>query len=327
MKKRIAIFLFVFMSVSMITQAQSIFDLIFGGSPAPKKTATVKFADGDPQAEDEVMLISINGPIFRKVQSQNTPFSMPTDLIKNLKKDLAVVRERTEIKAVLLEIDSPGGEITASDIVYNLILKCKKETGKPVVAIFGSLGASGAYYVACSADKIMAHPTSIVGSIGVIMQSLNIEELAKKIGISPVTLKSDSTPMKDILSPYRPMTEEERASLLAIIDAMYNRFVKIVADSRKMKFEDAKKISTGAMYIADKAKELGLLDSVGYREDALEEIKTLIESESVKLVERKSEKSMSDILSFFTGDSMEGSVANLLHNAIMFGGYPTAILK
>ena len=306
--------------------AQGLFSLF--SSAEPKKTIRVKFVDGDEEAKDEILLISIKGVIQEQDNQDGMPFKIEKDLFENLKNDLEVARKRKAVKAILLEINSPGGEVTASDIVYQQLKKVQKETEKPVVAIIGTMGASGAYYVACAAKKILAHPTSIIGSIGVLMQAFNLEELAHKIGFKAITLKSDKTPMKDLLSPFKEVTPEERAMLMGIIDSIYNRFIDIVSESRNLSREQVIKIADGGIFTADRAKELGLIDAVGYREDAIAEACDLADIESAALVKRVTKKSISDILSDMS--AMSSGVPALrseLRRLIMENGTPQLLFR
>ncbi len=294
--KKIALFLLLILGItSSPAVAQGLFGL-FGGAE-PKKTIRVKFVDGNEEAKDEILLISIKGIIQEQDTQDGMPFKMEKDLFENLKNDLEAARKRKAVKAILLEINSPGGEVTASDIVYQQLKKVQKETEKPVVAIIGTMGASGAYYVACAAKKILAHPTSIIGSIGVLMQAINLEELASKVGFKAITLKSEKTPMKDLLSPFKEVTPEEREMLMVIINSIYDRFVDIVSESRNLSREQVIKIADGGIFTASRAKELGLIDAVGYREDAMAEACKLAGIESAALVKRVAKKSISEILS------------------------------
>jgi protease-4 len=306
MIRKLLLSLAIFLFSASIAQAQGLFGL-FGSSNNQKKFK-VKFVDGDNDAVEEVLLIKLRGVIQEKDSDDEMPFKMSKDMLEAIKKDLDLAREREAIKAILLDINSPGGEVTTSDIIYHQIKKMKKETGKPVIAIIGAMGASGAYYIACAADHILAHPTSVIGSIGVLLQSMNIQELAEKLGIKAVYLKSDKTPKKDVLSPFREMTENEKAMLLGIIDSVYKRFIKVVSDSRGKTPEEIEKIADGGIYDSEKALELGLIDEIGYQEDALAAACNKTGLKSAALVKRITEKSFSDVLSEIT--QMSGPANN-----------------
>lgn len=171
-----------------------------------------------------------------------------------------------EVSAIILQIDSPGGGLTASDQLYNMV-KTIREDGTPVVAWAGNMMASGGYYIAVGADEIMASPTATVGSIGVILQHFQVKELLAKIGVKvdPIT----SGERKDIASPFRDMTPEERELLQAYIDNAHRRFVGVVAEGRKMPEEKVREFADGGIFSAEVAKEKGLVDSIGYIEDAI----------------------------------------------------------
>lgn len=193
------------------------------------------------------------------------------------------------VKALIVRIDSPGGGVTASDIIYREILDWKKATGKPVVALFMDTAASGGYYAAMAADKIVAHPTSICGSIGVIAMLPNVSGLAEKLGVTVHTVKSGAN--KDLGSPFRPMTAEDLKTFQTLIDQMYERFVDVVAEGRKGKItrDGVKKIADGRVYTSAEAKRLNMIDQIGYTADAIAVAKGLanVKDASVVTYERK----------------------------------------
>jgi len=276
-------------------QAQGLLDL-FGGFKSDSETKyRTEYVEGDKEAVDEVQLIRIHGVISDDDDQDTNPFEFRKSMMAKFEKDLETALKRDQVKAVLLDIDSPGGEVTAADVIYHKLSKLKTAK-KPIVAIFGMLGASGAYYVACAADKIFAHPTSILGSIGVIIQTANVEKLADLIGFKSISLKSDRTPKKDILSPFRQMTPEERQMVMSIIDSMYDRFVKIVSDSRKKTVEEITKLADGGLYNADQALANGLIDGIGYREDAFAKAQEIAGLKTAKLVRSKPKRNFAQIL-------------------------------
>ncbi|MBU1106701.1 MAG: signal peptide peptidase SppA [Candidatus Riflebacteria bacterium] len=326
MKKVMLFTLLMLIITAQTLPAQGLLSLF--GSSGNKKGIHVKFLEGDEDSKDEILLVTIKGVIQETDGEGGMPFKAEKDLFETLKKDLEVARKRGAVKAILLEINSPGGEVTASDIVYQQIKKIQRDTKKPVVALIGTMGASGAYYVACAAKKIMAHPTSIIGSIGVLMQALNLEEVAKKIGFKAVTLKSDMTPMKDVLSPFKELTEQEREMLMKIINSIYDRFVDIVSESRNLSREEVIKIADGGIYTSARAKEIGLIDEIGYREDAMAEVCKLAGIESAALVKRVTKKGISEILSEMS--EMSSGVPALrseLRKLFLQGGTPVMMFK
>ena len=279
-------------------KAQGLFDL-FGGSGSSSKT-NVQFVEGDKDADDEILLIKLRGVIQEKDTDdrEGFPFDMRKDMMGTLKKDIKLAQDRPNVKAVLVEIDSPGGEVTASDIIHHELSRLKGAK-KPLVALIGSMGASGAYYAACAADAIMAHPTSIIGSIGVIMHTANLEKLAAMVGYKDIVLKSDKSPRKDIMNPFREMTPEERTMLLSLLNNVHDRFISIVAAGRKKTAAEITPRADGSIFTSDQAKEKGLIDGIGYREDAIEKAKALAGLKTAKLVSRKTKKGLSELFSQF----------------------------
>jgi protease-4 len=298
MKKKICYLSLIMCLISVSAYSQGIFSLFGGGNK--EKKFSVKFLAGDEEAVEEVLQIKIRGEIKERAEADEMPFRINKDQMEAIKKDLELARKRDAIKVILLDINSPGGEVTASDIIYHQIKKMHEETGKPVIALIGSMGASGAYYVACAAQKILAHPTSIIGSIGVLLQSFNVEKLADTLGIKAMYLKSERTPHKDILSPFRKMTQQEKAMLTGIVNSIYDRFVKIVSESRGQSITQIEKVADGSIYTADKALKLGLIDKIGYQEDALAMACEMVDLESIALVKRITKKSFSEVLSEMT---------------------------
>ncbi len=166
------------------------------------------------------------------------------------------------VKAIVLRINSPGGTVTASDILYEEIRTLKKRTGKPVVAYFQDVAASGAYYLACATDEIVAQRTCVTGSIGVIMQMVNLSGTMMKLGITTDAITSG--PLKDAGSPLRPMKDDERQLFQEMVDDFYAQFVEVVDTGRpKLSREEVAKLADGRVYIANKALEVGLIDRIG----------------------------------------------------------------
>jgi protease-4 len=203
-----------------------------------------------------------------------------------------------DVKAIILEINSGGGEITSSDILYNALKDFKK--GRPdrrVVAVMGDVAASGAYYVALAADHIVAHPTTITGSIGVLIQTVNIRELGQKIGIKDVTIKSGEN--KDILNPFGELTEEQRAMLQGLVDELHDRFVMLVGDSRHLIEDDVRRFADGRVFTATKAVDLGLVDQIGYWNEAMAKTAELVGVTEVKVYRYEERFSFSAFLKAF----------------------------
>ena len=171
--------------------------------------------------------------------------------------------ENDNVKAVVLRVDSPGGSVVGSNEIYEALL----ELEKPIVVSMGEMGASGGYYISCAADQIMVNPSTLTGSIGVIAQMPNVKELMDKIGVEVNVIKSGK--FKDEGSPFRPMTEEEKAIWQEIIDEAYDQFVSIVAEGRDLPEDQVREIADGRIYTGIQAIELDLADEEGNLSDAI----------------------------------------------------------
>ncbi len=182
--------------------------------------------------------------------------------VERVHAELKKAADDTRVKAVVLRVNSPGGGVTASDDVYGEILRYKKERKVPVVAALGDVAASGGYYVACAADRIVAHPTTTTGSIGVIMTGLNLEGLLAKVGVRNQTFKAGEH--KDILSPFRGATPEERRIVQSILDDLHTRFVSVVRESRAgLDLRRLAELTDGRILDAPQALQAGLIDQIG----------------------------------------------------------------
>ena len=182
------------------------------------------------------------------------------------------LREDSRAKAILVRIDSPGGGVASSQEIYEALLKAKEE-GKPVVASLGSVAASGGYYIACAADKIVSNPGTLTGSIGVIMEFPIVDELLRKLGLKIEVIKSSEH--KDIGSPFRPMTEREKELLEEVVLDVYDQFVEVVSNSRGIPKDTILKIADGRILSGKQAFQYGLVDMLGTEEDAIEEARKL----------------------------------------------------
>jgi protease-4 len=176
------------------------------------------------------------------------------------------------VKAIILRIDSPGGGVGPSQEIHREVLKVKAK--KKIVTSMGSVAASGGYYIACASDLIVANPGTITGSIGVLMEFTNIEELFKKIGIKGVVLKSGEH--KDIGSPFREMTPDEKRIMQEVIDNVHQQFIKAVAEGRKLDHSKVTQIADGRIFSGEQAKQLGLVDQIGNLDDAIDATARLV---------------------------------------------------
>jgi protease-4 len=198
------------------------------------------------------------------------------------------------VKAIVLRVDSPGGGVGASQEIYREVVKASNK--KTVVASFGGVAASGGYYVACGADKIVANPGTITGSIGVVMQFANLEELFKKIGYKGYVIKSGT--YKDAGSPFREMTPEERELLQEVIDTVHQQFIRAVAEGRQLPIEKVAAIADGRIFSGEQALALGLVDELGNLEDTIDMAAQMagIKGKPVVVYPRRKKPSLFDYL-------------------------------
>ena len=185
---------------------------------------------------------------------------------KKIIHDIENFREDDEIKAIILRVDSPGGGIGPSQEIYREIIKTKQR--KKVIVSMGSVAASGGYYIASASDGIIANPGTITGSIGVIMEYANIMEIAKKIGISPVVIKSGE--FKDVGSPLRELKDTEKQLLQSLVDELHDQFVSDAASGRGMEQKTMATLADGRVYTGQRALELKLIDRLGNLDDAVQ---------------------------------------------------------
>jgi protease-4 len=230
----------------------------------PVRPLTESTVDG--KGADKVLLIDLSGvlaeePIFTLESRPQVP------LLARVREELEKAEDDDHVKAVVLRINSPGGTVTASDILYHELLRFKTRRKVPVVASILDVGASGGYYVALAADRILVHPTTVTGSIGVLMLTVNASGLLEKIGVSASYVKSGD--LKDMGSPFRAIRPEEQALFQDLINRFYGRFVELVALSRKLDEAKVRSFADGRIYTAREALSLGLVDEVGYLEDAI----------------------------------------------------------
>ncbi len=214
----------------------------------------------------KVLMLELSGLIS---SAEEHSFYVLPSQVARFKEALMKAAADPDVKAVVLRVNTPGGTVTASDVLYHEIRMFKQKKKIPIIASIMDVGASGGYYVSVATDKIVAHPSSVTGSLGVIMLSMNAHGLLEKIGVQASAITSG--PRKDMGSPFRAMTEEERAIFQSVINGFYERFLAVIKEGRRnLTADEIKKLADGRIYSGDQAKALGLIDRVGYLEDALE---------------------------------------------------------
>ena len=225
---------------------------------------------------DKIAVITMRGLI-----SSSLPGTVSDSMVDDMRAALQQARDDSRVKAIVLEVDSPGGEVTASDAIYSALVKVRAR--KPVVVYMDSLAASGGYYVSCGGKFLMASDTTITGSIGVIIQTLNYEQLFNKVGLASVVFKSGK--FKDMLNGARPITPEERELVQNFIMNDYNKFLSIVAKERKLPAELLRNtIADGRILSGKDAFETKLIDGLGELDDAFGKAKELGNAPDAKIV-------------------------------------------
>jgi len=187
---------------------------------------------------------------------------------RSILEELKRYEDSNSVRAILLNIDSPGGGVAVSQEIYAEIKRLRQKKSKTIVAYLGSTGASGAYYIACAADKIIANPGTIVGSIGVIAEWVNYADLLEWAKLRSIVLKTGE--FKDTGSPTRPLTERERTYFQGLIDDMYVQFVEAVADGRKMDVQDVRALADGRVFTGRDGRQRKLVDEIGNFQDAVD---------------------------------------------------------
>lgn len=230
---------------------------------------------------DKVAVIDVEGLLINKrkrgfLREGDNPVSLFVEKLDKASAD-------RHVKAVVLRINSPGGTVSASDIMYHSLREFKRKTGKPVVACILGLGCSGAYYLACGSDGIVAQPGSVTGSIGTIMQTFSVAGTMEKIGVKAVAIKSGD--LKDLGSPLHDLRAEERKVLEGIISQFFEQFLAVVHEGRKQIGErKLRGLADGRVFTAEQALQEKLIDRIGYPEDGIEWAKELAGAKKARVV-------------------------------------------
>ena len=223
------------------------------------------------KGNDKILIVSISGMI--NDQQEKGMLRNRQGLVPEVLAQLKKAENDPAIKAVVLKVDSPGGTVTASDILYNEINRFKTLKKIPVVVSIVNVGASGAYYLSLPADRIIAHPTSIVGSVGVIYMRPKVYGLMDKIGLKMEVNTSGKD--KDMGSPFKASTDEEQKYFQSIIDTLATRFYSLVMLHRKLSPAALEKVKTASVFLPDEALKLGLIDGIGYLPETIKQAATL----------------------------------------------------
>jgi protease IV len=261
--------------------------------PRPiKKFSEALVEDGKAKSGDRIVRIDLDGPIFNG-SAGGSLFAEAIPMLSSIKRQLAQATADSKVKAIVLYVNSPGGEVTASDTLYAAVKAAKEK--KPVVVFMDSVAASGGYYVAAPASKIIANETTLTGSIGVIMQGYAYHGTMEKVGFGMNTFTSGK--FKDTLSGARPMRDDERAYIQGMVDQMYDRFLTVVSEGRKIDKDTLRNgIADGRVMGGKDALAAKLVDQLGYVEDAYSAARELSKAPDAMIVRYRQEVSLFDAL-------------------------------
>ena len=281
--------------------------------------------------DSKILLMDLSGVISSQdkeglLPQPNLLATFKEELTKASKDDKVkeLLKERLAVvKAVVVRINSPGGTVNASDILYHELKTFKANKKIPVIASMMDVAASGGYYLAMATDQILVHPSTVTGSIGVIMLTVNAKGLLEKVGVEANAITSG--PRKDMGSPFRTMTPEEKAIFQSVIDSFYQRFLMVVQEGRpQLSAEKIKKLADGRIYSGEQAKAEGLVDDVGYLEEAIERAKKNAGLAEARIVtyRRRGEYQNNIYSQVLSGGSGLSSLANMDLLSIVRGGSP-----
>ncbi|MBU0992997.1 MAG: signal peptide peptidase SppA [Proteobacteria bacterium] len=262
------------------------------------------------KAPEKILVISVKGIISDA--SKDSFLTTQPSMVEEVVSQLRMAERDRLIKAVILKVDSPGGTTTASDILYNEILRYKRRTGIKLVVMMMGMATSGGYYISLPADYIMAHPTTVTGSVGVVFMRPLAYELMDKIGVSVDIVKSGDK--KDMGSPFRVPTDAEKDIFQSVTSDLGNRFISLVKAHRKLGDEALREVASARIFLAEDAVKIGLVDRTGYLEDAIiraEEMANL--SRNAKIVVYRRSSSINDNLYNSSTSKYPGGEVSLVH--------------
>jgi protease IV len=267
----LSIFLFVALCISLFANFAFLAALFRRGVVSVDQESQLRFreivVDRGSGGSDKVALIVLRGLI-----SSSVPGNVGDSMVDDMRAALRQARDDDRVKAIIVEIDSPGGEVTASDQIYTAVVNARAR--KPVVIYMDTLAASGGYYISCGGKFLMANETTITGSIGVIIQTLNYEQLFNKVGLASVVFKSGK--FKDMLNGARPMTPDERVLVQNFVMKTYDKFLGVVAKERNLPADNLRNtIADGRILSGREALENKLVDGLGQIEDAFTKAREL----------------------------------------------------
>ena len=279
-----------------------------------EKTSKKIWVCGEGDEDDpQILRVKINGIIS---DTKEDLFGREKASALSALKKIRAATYDEEIQGLYLILDTPGGEVTLSDIIADAVQRFKKaQEDRFVLVEMGSLCCSGGYYIAAGADYIIAHPTTITGSIGVLVSTINAAELAKKIGIESVVIATGTN--KAMLDPLKPVDQEHVKIFKKAVDVDYERFLSIVSKGRKIPVDRLRPIADGRILSADEAKELKLIDAIGYSEDAEAQLAKMAKAEEIRIIRYKDELTWRDLFddTFLSSQGMGRALRNAATSA------------
>ena len=272
---------------------------------------TKEYIKGDVSYSRSFVVIDING-IINEAEADGF-YNVRENMVDGVKNRLKLIAKDPAVKGVILLVNSPGGTVTASDMIYHEIIKFKKETSLPVVTYIKDIGASGAYYIASSTDYIMSYPTAITGSIGVIMYNFNFKNLMDKYGVRYVVIKSGKH--KDLMSPFKEIDKEEIKWMQGIVNELLDRFIGVVKLNRKnLSLDQVRHLADGRVYTATMAKKEGLIDDVGTFDDVLGYLQGITNIKSYSVYRYVRQTQLGGLLSLINKINGKSSIKNFIFN-------------
>ena len=259
--------MFVLLAAAVVTGCMPSTGLLLKPVPLYEELdETVVSEDEGWLIRDKILILDIDGLLMN--ERSRSMFGADENPVSLFIEKLDKAANDDRVKAVILRLNSPGGGVTATDMMYHQLLAFRNKRKVPVVAIIEDVGASGAYYLACGADRILAHPTSVVGSIGVMAQTISIAGSMKMIGVEAKAVTSG--PYKDMGSPLKPLDEKDLAVFQGIVDTYYERFLEVVTAGRpKIPADKLRKLADGRVFTGTDARANGLVDDLGYMDKAV----------------------------------------------------------
>ncbi|MEC9423790.1 MAG: signal peptide peptidase SppA [Nitrospinota bacterium] len=253
----------------------------------------------------KILLVDIDGLINNHKDRSLTGNTLHLGMVEKIRSVIEKAEKDKNIKALLVKINSPGGTVTASDIIFHLFKEYKERTKVKIYMQVMDLAASGGYYIAISGDEIMAHPTSLIGSIGVIALKVNLKDLMTKIGVDWEIVKSGDK--KDFMSPFRAFTKEEREIFQSTINKFHKRFVTKIANNRKgLNLSQVQLLADGRVFDAQEAKKFNLIDHISYLNGTVKKIKADLNNLNLKLV------------TYHRNEEFQGNIYSKLENPNIF---------